>query len=89
MLLLPEPFGYGQGVHISLRTPFDTLDEERLVRVLRQYSCHEPAIPKILSCLRHSGRYDCVVRQNWFYAQHYALGAFLTEIGVNLFVLHR
>ena len=83
MKQLPAPYGYGDGVHVSLRGQ----DSDRLTAVLTRYSCYPPAIPKIRSCLAHSGRYDCVLQRNWFRAQYRDVVRDLARVGVHLSIL--
>jgi hypothetical protein len=85
MRLLTEPFGHGTGDHVSLRRE-GVLVPGALIEVLQQYSCYAPAIPKIIACLEHSGRYDCVLQTIWFRAQYSRLVASLRRVGVGLIV---
>lgn len=80
MLLLPAPYGYGRGIHISLRG----VDSDTLAHVLLSYSCYKQAIPKIKTCLAASGRYDCVVQRSWFQAQFNEVTHALRAIGVEV-----
>jgi hypothetical protein len=62
MLLLTPPHGWPGGYEMSLRREeMQPLRVGCLQLVLLCHSCWPPAIPKIISCLRASGRYDCRV----------------------------
>lgn len=65
MKLLTGPYGYGSGTHVSLRR-VGAFKPEAITKVLTGWSCWPPAIPKILACLEHSRRYDCVLQSAWF-----------------------
>lgn len=82
---LTEPYGYGRGTHISLRTNSSVCDEA-LEEILNGYSCYPPAIPKIKASLNHSRRYDCVVSSHWFERQKEQLAKELDSIGVTLII---
>ena len=88
MLLLTGPYGYDAGDSITLSSDLGFGREEELEYILLQYSCYEPAIAKIKSCLRYSGRYDCTVQPNWFRHHAKKLKESLAEIGVDLTVNH-
>ena len=64
---LPGPFAWDnlQYASISLLTDYENFDEAGLIRNLESYSCYPPTIPKILQCLKSSGRYDCTVMMGW------------------------
>lgn len=84
-LLLAGPYGWNSpsGHRISLRCSKPP-DEAKLAEVLLQFSCHPPAIKKIASCLRHSGRYDCLVQYGWFREGQIQLRKMLADIGVEI-----
>lgn len=83
MKLLGEPFGHGTGDHVSFRHE-GPLVEGAIIEVLLGYSCYPPAIPKIIECLRHSGRYDCVLQSGWFRAQYTQLKRDLARVGITV-----
>ena len=88
MLLLKEPYGLSLNVErawISLRSVGD-IDLVKLKEILKNYSCYKPAIPRILSCIKHSSRYDCLLAGGWFKTGRYSLAKELEEIGVELIV---
>lgn len=60
MDLLPAPYGYGEGAHISLRAVGE-IDARDVALTLLVFSAYPPSINKIVSCLQNSGRYDCVI----------------------------
>lgn len=83
--LLAGPYGWEsyEYASISLHAE-DNLDDELVAAVLRKYSCHPPAIPRILNCLRYSNRYDCYLQYAWFRCQHEECGAQFAGVGVRL-----
>ena len=85
-LCLPAPYGWcaWDGACITL-TCDEMPCEQALTTVLLQYSCYPPAIPRILSCLRHSGRYDCILQQSWFKHQQKLVTRDLGDLGVRLY----
>lgn len=85
MKLLPGPYGWDScdGAVIKLHASAP-VDEAKLAEVLRGYSCHEPAIPKILSCMNASGRYDCILQASWYRQQRPNVTRHLAEVGVIL-----
>lgn len=85
MKLLPSTYGWDSydGAYISLYAD-EPVDNDELERILLGYSCHPPAIPKIKTCLYHSGRYDCVLQATWFRYQQENVTRDLSEIGVTL-----
>lgn len=87
-LTLPAPFGYKVGYHISLRTTasFKPADVER---ILVAYKCPAPIAKKAISCLGHSGRYDCVVAPYWFNHDETEVARKLAPAGVELVLLGR
>lgn len=85
---LVEPFGFGTGDTVSLTSASRVVDHERLADVLASYSCYPPAIPKIIDCLRASGRYDCTLQTAWFRKQHNALREQLAALGVELMIVN-
>ena len=89
MKLLPGPYGWNAytAYHISLQGT--CTDEQALVNILQSYSCYSPAIPKILSCLRYSERYDCIVQFGWFHNQRVEVAKKLAHIGITLHILRR
>ena len=87
MKLLTEPFGHGTGDSISLVREGGDVDDTELTEVLLSYSCYPPAIPKILACVRHSRRYDSVLRSIWFRAQFSQLTRDLAALGVGRHLL--
>lgn len=85
MKLLPGPYGWDSpdGAVISLRSTAP-VDDAKLEATLLAYSCYPPAIPKIQSCLRYSGRYDCILQAGWYREQRANVTRELAEIGVQL-----
>jgi hypothetical protein len=75
------------GTHISLRSKSLTFDDRIVAGILWSYSCYKPSIPRILSCLHSSGRYDCVLAGGWFASQWPFVTAELAEHGIELIVL--
>lgn len=65
MLLLTGPYGGDNGTGISLRA-VGPVDLDLVREACEGFSCHPPAIPRIQSCLLHSGRYDCRLQSYWF-----------------------
>jgi hypothetical protein len=80
---LGPPFGHGTGDHVSFRHE-GVLVPEAVIEILQQYSCWPPAIPKIIECLKHSGRYDCVLQTIWFRAQYSELCRALARVGISV-----
>lgn len=83
-LLISPPYGYQQGVGISLTLNDRPFKPYLLAWVLWQYSAHKPAIPKIVELLRISGRYDCYLQAAWFKHQRKECIRDLAECGVLL-----
>jgi hypothetical protein len=54
-----------------------------LEALLLSYSCYKPAIPKIFTCLLHSGQYSCVLQLGWFRSHHLNVKRRFEEIGIN------
>lgn len=88
MLSLPAPYGWNCAfrAHISIRRRCVGFDPTPIENILRHYSCHPPAIPKILECLKHSGRYDCYLQRAWFVSQAKHLKLALHREGYELLV---
>lgn len=87
MLLLTEPFGFDTGDSVSFRSR-GPVDAAALTEILLGYSCYPPAIPKIIACLDHSGRYDCTLQSAWFRQKHLDLACELGELGISIEVTH-
>lgn len=88
-LLLPAPYGYAKGFHISL-TAADGFDEETTVGVVCMFGCPPRIARKAVSCLKHSGRYDCVMSpQAWGDGLDRNLRAKLAGAGVQLILLSK
>ncbi|QIG67885.1 hypothetical protein EVB53_083 [Rhizobium phage RHph_Y60] len=64
-LLLTAAYGHDAwfGVWISLRS--DSFDPHWLRECLLAFGCAEERHAKIIECLTHSGRYDCMVQAAW------------------------
>src|SRR5579859_5283151 len=88
MKQLTEPFGFGNGDTISLTSASRVIDAERLTEVLLGYSCYPPAIPKIVECLRASGRYDCTLQSSWFRKQHSEVRRDLLALGIEMEIVN-
>ena len=85
---LTEPFGFGTGDTVTLTSASRAVDPQRLTDVLLGFGCYKPAIPKIIDCLRASGRYDCTLQTAWFRKQHNALREQLAALGVELMIVN-
>lgn len=84
-LLLAGPYGWDSAYYASITlNSSEPIDEAAVTEVLVGYSCHAPAIPKILNCLRYSGHYDCYLQYSWFRSQHKQCTAALFALGVRL-----
>lgn len=84
MLALPEPYGWSKPDWAALRLTTDQpFDAAVLADILRSYSCYEPAIPRIVSCLHHGGHYECCVEGSWVNSPE-DLYESLGEIGIKL-----
>lgn len=85
MLCLPAPYGHDaiDGACIRLHAPGE-VNPHAVEQVLRRYSCYPPVIPRIQSCLRHSGRYDCILQAGWFKGQQREVTEDLAGVGVTL-----
>lgn len=62
MLRLVGPFALYMdrpGIHISITAP--GYHAKQVARAAAQCGCPPPVRPKIALCIRHSGRYDCIV----------------------------
>lgn len=58
-LCLPPPFGLGQkAVHLSMRAPNDRHREVAVLAV--ENGCPGHIAEKVMACIKHSGRYDCL-----------------------------
>lgn len=58
-LCLPPPFGLGQkAVHLSMRAPNDRHREVAVLAV--ENGCPGHIAEKVMQCIKHSGRYDCL-----------------------------
>ena len=86
--LLPGPFGWDayNAVAVTLTATEPPADRQALEAVLRHYSCYEPAIPKIWTCLQHSGIYQCILQRSWFRHNHKRCIADLAAVGVTLII---
>jgi hypothetical protein len=59
-LALPGPFGLGnKSIHFSIRAPNDRFEEVRGIAV--RMGCPVFVADKVEECIKHSGRYDCLV----------------------------
>ncbi len=85
-LLLTGPYGHGDGYSISLVAEQPIADEAELLRILNHFSCHPPALPKIVASLRYSNRYDCVVQRIWFKRQYLEVKRDFAMIGISVTV---
>lgn len=69
MLLLQEPRGFryhNNSAHISIRGPrLSRYSDECMLELLMGYGCPRSSGERAVSCLIHSGRYDCVVATGW------------------------
>lgn len=85
MKLLNGPYGWNSYDGAVVRMfASERVEPDDLIGVLRQYSCHEPAIPKIVSCLNSSGRYDTILQDIWYRQQYKNVTRDLAGIGVRL-----
>ncbi len=85
--LLAGPYGWASCRYASISLHADDdLDDDAVAAVLRKYSCHPPAIPRILNCLRYSNRYDCYLQYSWFRSQHEECRAELSDVGIRLVI---
>lgn len=88
VLMLTEPYGYGTGDAVSLwRQPSiwpKPLNVLAMTRILESHSCYPPAVPKVISCLQASNRYDCVLQTGWFRQHAVDLAQELQEVGVRI-----
>ncbi len=84
MNLLVGPHGEGSGIGLSLFRPVmcQPLDEDLLKEILLDHSCWPPAIPKIVSCMKASGRYDCRITEV-VYKQSRSLNGQLVRVGIH------
>jgi hypothetical protein len=85
-LLLTEPYGHQNGDSVSITFSGKHLDTKRLKEILLNHSCYKPAIPKIISCLLGSNRYDCVLQPGWFRKQAVALFQELAVLDIKIIV---
>jgi len=83
MKLLPAPYGWPQGVNIQLHAR-GPVRVEPLLDALLEVSCYPPIIPKLVQCLRVSGRYDCRVQD--CVVRNLDLPVILDEVGIDLVV---
>jgi hypothetical protein len=61
VLRLPAPFGLGdQSIHIAMRVPNHLWYQAG--DIAEKFGCPTYVRPKVESCIRHSGRYDCLLR---------------------------
>ena len=67
-LALPAPYGSDSHsyVSVSLSTYYREFNVKKAVEALAAFGCEMKYIPKILSCLQHSGHYDCYLQYGWF-----------------------
>lgn len=87
MLRLTGPYGWDahEAEHISLLCDVDNIPDQRAFEhVIDRFSAYRPAYQKIYNCIKHSGRYDCLVARTWFSAGSEALIEQLEEIGMTL-----
>lgn len=86
MLALPPPYGSDwDGIHISLKLKSDVvLTDSEIDYTLRQYGCHPPIVPRIISCLRHSV-YQCYVQPAWILSSESR--AEMRDAGIDLEIL--
>lgn len=83
-LLLPPPYGYGKGYHVSLHASED-FSEAQTMHVIMEAGCPRRVAVKAISCMRNSGRYDCVMSTMAFEnGMALGLGPKLRAAGVEL-----
>lgn len=90
MLALPAPFGAdaAEAAHLQLTVRSGGFDEAQACELLKQFSCYPPAIPKILSVLHSSGRYDAYLQSTWVRNQEREAIASFREAGLNFHIDH-
>lgn len=83
-LLLPAPYGYGKGYHVSLLAS-EGFSVEQTMHVIMEAGCPRRVAAKAISCMRNSGRYDCVMSPMAFEnGMSWGLGPKLRAAGVSL-----
>jgi hypothetical protein len=60
MLALPAPFGWPEGLGISIQAP-GPADGSAVAEIVRGYGCPSFIARKVASAMSASGRYDCRV----------------------------
>lgn len=85
--LLPAPYGYAEGYHISLRS-HEGFDPAATKSAIMAYGCPGRIADKAISCLKSSNRYDCVVSPQWFSSVG-QLRDKLGRAGVDMETLHK
>lgn len=88
MEALPAPFGWDAPYYASVTLTLAPggMDLPLAVETLKEFSCYPPAIPKIMSCLQHSGRYDCYLQYLWFKHQHRECQEAMRRAGIILHI---
>jgi hypothetical protein len=88
-LLLPGPYGYDAFSFASISLyARDDIDPEQVTGALKEFGCYPPAVPKILQCLKYSGRYDCRVQRGWLVSQWKMAIRQFAVVGV-MFIVNR
>lgn len=60
LLALPAPYGLGQkSVHVAITARNE--DFEQVMNIARGLKCPPFILRKVGQCIKHSGRYDCLV----------------------------
>lgn len=58
--LLPAPYGLGsKSIHSSIRAP--NHESKRVREMVERFGCPKFVSVKVEACIRHSGRYDCML----------------------------
>jgi hypothetical protein len=59
MLLLAPPFGYPDGLHVSITAPNNKCVQ--VGAIASEFGCPPATVKKLIQCIRFSGRYDCLL----------------------------
>lgn len=86
-LLLKKPFGIDTGDAISLRHDGRALDRARVYHLMMSYGCHPPTSERVVLCLLHSRRYDCVLQTGWFRTWYQTFCDECADLGITVHVV--
>ena len=81
MIALRAPVCFAKDVHVSLRASAPLHPDA--AKYLSWVSCPPHVVPRVISCLENSGRYDCCISQAAYDASCHDL----PEVGIAVLML--